>query len=459
MSSGKTLIRGGSCVLPEGTLKKDLLISGEKIEAVPDERSDASFPEAENIIDAENRIIMPGGIDPHVHFNLPLSGGIHSADDFRSGSLAAISGGTTTIIDFITPIPGQTLDEASERRLKEAEACLCDYSLHFSIVSGMKDIKKQLKECSSRYGIKSCKIYLAYQKTIGLNDAEAFEVFQAASELGIKLLVHCEWGEAIDYMRSDFADKGNKKTVYHALSRPAWAEQAAVAKACRMAEICGTELYIVHVSTAEGIGEIMKARQRGVKINAEVCLHHLLLDDRMYSEDESRAPLFVMSPPLRASGQKAALWQFAKAGIVNNVSTDHCPFMKAEKLEPDNFGSVPNGVNGVEERVPLFLSEAINRHGFSLAEASAMLSGNAAGFFSLNGKSGKIEVGSDADLIIIDPKGVTEITAEYHHSKSDYNCYERLSAGLKIEKVILRGKTAAADGKPFGNIGKGRFLS
>lgn len=459
MRNRKILVCGGSCVLREGTYKRDILINGERIEKLLDEKSDSSSVDADEIIDAEGKLIIPGGIDPHVHFSLPLSGKLRSADDFRSGTTAALAGGTTTIMDFITPAPGESLDQAAEKRLKQAEASRCDFSLHFSIVKGMAEVKKQLKECSSRYGINSCKIYLAYQDTIGLKDDRALDVFKAAAELGIKLLVHCEWGEAVDFQRGEFIRQGKKTASYHAASRPPWAEQIAVAKACRMAEICGTELYIVHVSTAEGIGEIMKARQRGVDVNAEICLHHLFLDDSRYTENARKAPLYIMSPPLRSALQIKALWKFAKAWIIGNISTDHCPFMKAEKLEPDNFGSVPNGINGVEERVPLFLSEAVNKYGFSPEHASALLSGNAADFFRLKGKTGRIEEGSDADLVIIDTKKTKKISASSHHSLSDYNCYEGFKTDFSITDVIRRGEHILMNGKLTGNVGKGRFLA
>ena len=458
MSRRKILIRNGLCVLDDGTWKKDILICGEKIETVFPESPDNPAADADEIIEAEGKLVMSGGIDPHVHFSLPLPGGIHSADDFKSGSAAALAGGTTSIIDFITPAPEESLDAASEKRLKEAESCLCDYSLHFSIVKGMKDIKNQLKTCSERYGIRSCKIYLAYQDTIGLKDDAAFEVFKAASELGIKLLVHCEWGEAVDFQRKEFLRQGKTEALYHAASRPVWTEQAAIAKACKMAELCGTELYAVHVSTAEGIGEIMKARQRGVKVNAEVCLHHLLLDDSRYTKNDKKAPLYIMTPPLRPAIQKKALWKFAKAWIIGNISTDHCPFMKAEKLKPDNFGSVPNGVNGVEERVLLFLNEAVNVQGFSLAQASGLLSGNAADFFRLKGKSGRIEEGSDADLAIIDINKETEISAGLHHSCSDYNCYEGFKTDFGIADVFRRGEHIVNNGELTKTAGRGEFL-
>ncbi len=458
MRNRKILVYGGSCVLREGTYKRDILINGERIEKLLDEKSDSSSVKADEIINAEGKLIIPGGIDPHVHFSLPLSGGVRSADDFRSGTAAALTGGTTTVIDFITPTPGESLDEAAEKRLKEAEDSLCDFSLHFSIVNGMTDVRNQLKECSLRYGINSCKIYLAYQDTIGLKDDQAFDVFKAAAELGVKLLVHCEWGEAVDFQRGEFIRQGKKTAAYHAASRPPWAEQVAVAKACRMAEVCGTELYIVHVSTAEGIGEIMKARQRGVDVNAEICLHHLFLDDSRYTENVKKAPLYIMSPPLRPALQKKALWKFAKAWIIGNISTDHCPFMKAEKLEPDNFGSVPNGVNGVEERVPLFFSEAVSRYGFSPAQASALLSGNAADFFRLKGKTGRIEEESDADLVIIDTKKAMKISAASHHSLSDYNCYEGFKAEFSITDVLRRGKHLVRNGELIRTAGKGKFL-
>ncbi|MBN1648863.1 MAG: amidohydrolase family protein [Spirochaetales bacterium] len=456
MKRGKIIVRGGQCVLPGGTEQKDIVIDNGKIQAITGTAAQGQ------VINAEGCIVLPGGIDPHVHFHLPLAGGVFSADDFRSGSIAALAGGTTTIIDFITPRPArdgktaQDLEEAAEQRLSEAEKAVCDYSLHFSAVKGMKHIADQLKRCRDRFSINSCKIYLAYQDSIGLDDTEAMNVFQAAAGLNMKLLVHCEWGEAVDFLRNGYIERGRNDARAHALSRPVWAEQLAVQKACRMAEMCGTEIYIVHISTAEGIGEVIKARQRGVRVHAEACLHHLLLDEEKYKNKD--AALYIMSPPLRSSGQKEALWQYLEAGIFDSVSTDHCPFMRTEKTGETPFTLIPNGVNGVEERVALLMHTATAGYGFTPEKVSRYLTGGAASVFRLRGKSGAITADSDADLVILKPDSTRMITAQHHHSQSDYNCYEGTPAGFSIQTVLRRGEITVSEGLIAENPGMGEFL-
>ena len=450
--SGRIIIQNGAAVLGAEIKRADICLEDGKISRI----ADACSLKEGDIIDAGDLLVLPGGIDPHVHFQLPFDGGLTSADDFYGGSRAALAGGTTTVIDFITPLPGQDLFEAAiERKIQAAEAC-CDTALHASVVRGQKNIRDGLKKCRDELGITSCKIYLAYQKNIGIDDSTALKVFQAAAELGIRVLVHCEWGEMVDFNRKRFPAEGKTAPVFHAKSRPPYCEQYAISRAARMAEETGASCYVVHVSSSDGMGEVLKARQRGANLFAETCPHFLLLEDSLYEGDEGG--LYVMSPPLRSASHKAAMWEYLRAGLIDTIGSDHCPFMKEQKLNFDDFTQIPNGINGVRERLPLLFGPAVSERGISPVIFANLTSTNQAKLFGLYPQKGLIAAGSDADLVLLKQGEEEEVSSWENYSASDYNCYGGQKAA-SFKYVIKSGEIVCRDGILNGGLKKGRYLS
>lgn len=450
----RTIIENGTIVLPERTIQGSIAVEGEKIAEI----SDGKKLGGDKFINAGNNLVLPGGIDPHVHLHLSMGKSLYSADNFKSGSISALCGGTTSLIDFITPGPGQSLCAAAEMRLKEAENSRCDYLLHASVVKGMSNIKQQLKDCKKNFGITSCKIYMAYQDTIGLNDSEALEVFHAASELDIRVLVHCEWGEMIDFLKARALEDKYLLPQFHPLTRPAYTEQFAVAKAVKMAEECAAKVYVVHISTSEGMGEVIKAKHRGIDIKAEVCLHHLLFNDLKFSPGNKDAAQYIMSPPLRAPSEQKALWEYVKTGIADTIATDHCPFSFKQKDSAADFTQIPKGVNGIRERMELFYSESVNKHGIPAQLYSSLTAGNAADIFELGDRKGRIKEGADADLIIFNPDEKYIVPDKSSGSLADFNVYKEIPGHGKIQTVIRRGEAVLVNGEIQPNTSAGRYL-
>ncbi len=319
----KTLIRSGLIVSDGRSFRGDILIEGEKIVAV-DEKIDSPSGVG-RIINASGCEIFPGGIDPHVHLELDTPSG-QSSDDFESGSRAALAGGTTTVIDFVTPGRSESLLSALADRKEAARKSLCDYGLHISVTSWHDGIMKELEACS-RKGIRSIKTYMAYRETIGLSDNELLAVFDAAKKLKLLTLVHAESGDMVSYLQRKMLEQGYRTAAHHPESRPPELEGDAVRRALLMARLAGNPLYIVHVSSCQGVDAILEARKSGQTAIGETCPQYLLLDESRYKTgNEATAAVHVMSPPLRSEHHRDALWDAMEKGIVQTLATDHCPF-------------------------------------------------------------------------------------------------------------------------------------
>ena len=432
------LVKNGLLVNASGKSYSDILIADGKIKQVKPSIS-CNDPECLSI-DASGYYIFPGGIDPHVHMQLPGSTGF-SSDDFLSGSKAALFGGTTSIIDFVTPSKGENLSEAIKKRKKEAEKSIIDYSFHVSPVEWHKDMAEEIRYCVEKEGLRSFKAYMAYKDTIGLNDDELLNVMNVISKVKGILAVHCELGDEIEILRYQFAKNNQIIPIYHALSRPSELEAKAVKKLIDLVEKTGCNVYIVHVSTRESLLHIEKAQQKGLPVFAESCPQYLFLDETKYEADFKEAARYVMSPPLRKRHNLNSLWEAISNGVIQSIGTDHCPFTDEQKGSGKyDFRMIPNGAGGVEHRLALLYTYGVLQKKISLEQFVALTSTNPAKIFGLFPKKGCIQEGSDADIIIWDPQAQKVISSETHMQNCNFNIYEGFKTTGTPLIVIAGGK-------------------
>lgn len=409
-------------------------------------------------IDATGMYVIPGGVDPHVHFHLKTPAG-YSSDDFFTGSRAALFGGTTTIIDFVTPDRGQSIIDALYQRKKEAENCLTDFTFHVSPVEWTETTEKELLKCIYEEGIPSFKVYLAYKNSIGLEDSEIKKVMYVVGKAGGILAIHCEMGDAIEVLHSIFASEGRLNYEYHAFSRPAYLEAESVRTAVIMAGATDSPLYIVHVSAADSLQFIREAQSKGQNVFAETCPQYLLLDKSRYKGSFKQAAPFIMSPPLRKEDDNEALWNAIEDNTIQSVGTDHCPFtMKQKMLGKDDFRKIPNGAGGVEHRLELLYTYGVIENKISLNRFVEITSTNPAKFFGLYPRKGDIKEGSDADIVVWNPDKIKIISVSNHHQNSDINIYEGFETKGAAEYVIKSGKVVIKKGQLVNEKNKGRFL-
>ncbi|NOZ35007.1 MAG: dihydropyrimidinase [Chlorobi bacterium] len=448
------LIKNGKIVSSEKIFSGDILVSEGKIVKIA---NNIAIPDNCEFIDAEGQYIFPGGIDPHVHMHLPTFAG-YSSDNFYTGSKAALYGGTTTLIDFVTPRKGQSLPDALAERKKEAENCLTDYTFHVSPISWHKGLKDEIKECVNQ-GVTSFKVYTAYKKSIGLDDNELFKVMQDIAEIGALLTVHAELGDDIEDLRNRFFEEGKISPKYHALSRPPETEYKAVKKIIEFAKKTNCKVYFVHISTGKSAEIIQNAQIRDLQIFAETCPQYLMINDEKLIGKFYNTVKFVFSPPPRKEQDNEKLWNALFENVILTVGTDHCPFTFEQKLLGKNdFRKIPNGAGGVEHRMSLLYTYGVFQNKISLNDFVKITSTNAAKIFGLYPQKGEIAVGSDADLIIWNEKNDV-ISAKTNHQNCDLNIYEGIKISGKPEIVIKAGKIVLSENKLSQKISSGRYLS
>ncbi|MCB2195954.1 MAG: dihydropyrimidinase [Bacteroidetes bacterium] len=448
------LIKNGTIVTSRNAFNADIYISEGKIVQI---RTSLNILEpVDRTIDAKGRFIFPGGIDPHVHMHLPTPAGF-SADDFDTGSKAALLGGTTSLLDFVTPQKGQSLIDALIDRKAEANQSLCDYSFHVSPIEWTKSTEQEIKDCIDS-GITSFKVYMAYKDSIGLNDDDIFRVMHVVGKNRGMVTLHCENGDEIEKLRNELAVKGKLSPEFHPVSRPAYTESESVQMAIEMAKITKCPIYIVHTSTSESIEIIEKAQKEGYPIYSETCPQYLLLDDSKYNGRFEETCKYVMSPPLRKLEDQLTLWNAISKGIVKTIGTDHCPFNLEQKLKGKNdFRNIPNGAGGVEHRMKLLFTYGVLQNRISYNQFVDITSTQAAKTFGLYPQKGEIAVGSDADLLIWNPKTENEIFVDNHHQNCDLEIYEGFKTIGEPEIVIANGEIKVENNKLVYES-KGKFL-
>lgn len=449
------IIKNGTIVTPAGRKQGSILISGSKITGIFDQGQTIN-QNVESVIDATGCYLFPGGIDPHVHMHLPTSAG-YSSDDFNSGSRAALYGGTTTIMDFVTPRKGQQLTGAMTERQKEAAGIHTDYSLHVSPIEWRNSIPQEIKACLEA-GVRSFKVYMAYKDAIGIDDNVLEKAMKAVADAGGMIMVHCELGDEVDRLRDALFAGGHTNVAAHARSRPNNIESKAVQKAIKLASKTSCPIYIVHVSAKESVSLIRKAQRSGQAVFAEACPHHLLLDNTSYYDQFEKAAPFVLSPPLRTKADQEALWEGLADDTIQVVSTDHCPFMMAQKKRGlHDFRLIANGAGSVEHRMELLYTYGVKAERISLERFVELTATNPARIFGLYPQKGTIEIGSDADLVVWNPDIQRIISQTNHHMNCDHNIYEGFMVVGQPAFVIAKGVVAIQNGN-MTNLPNGRFL-
>ncbi len=433
------LILNGTLINAGSTIKADLLLIDGKIAAIGE--NFAKLYPGIGILDVTGKLIFPGGIDPHVHFALPTPAG-SSCDDFRSGSKAAMAGGTTFFMDFVTPGMGQSLKEALLQRQAEAAISLLECRLHMGITWFDDTIPAQMEWCVKEAGINSFKAYLAYKGSIGIEYAALEQVMITAAALDALVLVHCEEGDTILSYQQEFLKQGKTAPRYHALSRPVETEATSVKKVIDLCRKTGCHTYIVHTSTALSIEHIRQAKKEGLPVYCETCPQYLLLDESVYHQPLPDSLKYVISPPIRSKANQEALWLAIQDGTVNVISTDHCPFNTLCQKDQgiSDFTRIPNGAGGVEHRLKLLFTYGVLTGKISLQQFVSLTSNNAAGIFGLYPRKGEIAIGSDADLVIWDPDFRSVISTETNIQRCDEDIFEGMEVKGNAWIVLVNGE-------------------
>src|SRR3954454_10763836 len=448
------LIKNGRIITAADDYVADVFIDGETIAAIG-----RSLPmKADRTIDASNRLVIPGAIDPHVHMELPF-GGTVSSDDFRTGTIAAAFGGTTSIIDFAIQYKGKTFQQTLDDWDAKTEGkCAIDYSYHLAVTEYEPRHAPEFRKVVDR-GITTFKIFLAYPGVFMIDDQTMFRVMQSAGEAGGMTLVHAENGNAIDQMIKMLLAEGKTEPKYHAQSRPPIMQADGVARACKVAAFAKSPVFIVHVSCESAMMELVRSRDAGNPAYGETCTQYLFLDESYYDKPNFEGAKYVFTPPLVPRENIKPLWKGLKLGYLQEVSTDHCPFnFKGQKeLGRGDFRKIPNGGPGVEDRLSLVYDGAMKR-GFTLNQWVHLCSTASAKLFGMFPKKGTIAVGSDADIVVFDPDVERTISAKTHHMNCDYSLFEGWRIKGKPLTVMSRGKVVVENDQYVGSKGDGKFL-
>jgi dihydropyrimidinase len=447
------LIRNGRIITASDDYVADIFIDGDKIVYIG---AALSLP-AERVIDARGVYVIPGGIDPHTHMELNVGAAV-SSDDFETGTIAAAHGGTTTIIDFVTQSRSGTMHAALDAWREQAKKSVIDYGTHMIIANLPDELLPEMDALVSE-GITSFKMFTAYPDRLQLDDGAIFKAMLRARANGGLVMMHAENGSVIDFLISRFLAEGKTTPNYHPLARPHAAEAEATHRAIVLAELAGVPVYIVHVSSRYAMEEIRAARSRGVRAFGETCPQYLALAYEQYSDGSFEGAKFVCSPPIRERENQEPLWRALGENVLQAIATDHCPFtIQQKELGRDNFTKIPNGVPGVENRMHIAYQGGVVTRGWSMNRFVQVTSTAAAKIFGLFPRKGTIAVGSDADIVLWDPRRKYTISAATQFTRVDYNPYEGTTLDGSPSLVVARGRVIFEDDKFLGHQGQGEFL-
>jgi dihydropyrimidinase len=450
------LIKGGTVVNADRSFRADVLCQDGLITAVGE---DLDAPSDATIIDAGGQYVMPGGIDPHTHMQLPFMGTVAS-EDFYSGTAAGLAGGTTMIIDFVIPAPQQNIMEAYQQWREWAEKSVADYSFHVAITWWDESVHADMGTLVEKHGVNSFKHFMAYKNAIMCDDETLVNSFTRARELGAIVTVHAENGDLVFRLQKDIFEKGITGPEGHPLSRPPEVEGEAANRAIRIAEVLKVPLYVVHNSCRQSLEAITRARNEGQRVYGEVLAGHLLIDDSVYrNTDFETAAAHVMSPPFRSGEHQAALWRGLQAGNLQTTATDHCCFCADQKAAgKDDFRMIPNGTGGIENRLEVLWEHGVRTGKLTMNEFVRVTSTNAAQIFNIYPRKGSISVGADADIVVWDPAASKTISAKTHKQNVDYNIFEGMTVTGCASHTISQGKVVFADGELDVERGAGRYV-
>lgn len=448
------LIKNGKIITATDRYNADIYIDGETISIIG---KDLTIP-AETVIDAEGLLVMPGGVDPHVHLDMPFMG-TFSSDTHETGTRAALFGGTTTVIDFVLQKQGHSLKEALKEWNGRAEGtAVGDYSFHMAVTDFNDQTKAEIREMIEKEGITSFKTFMAYKGALMIDDRQMTALMQEVKKQGGMVTVHATNGDMIDYLIAKHKAEGKLSPLYHYLSQPEVTESEASGRFADIANYTGCPGYIVHLTCEGALNAVRNATRRDQKIFVETCIQYLLLDASLYEKDFEGAK-WVMSPPLREKKDQATLWAGINQGLVNVVATDHCPFKWEQKLMGEkDFSRIPNGHPAIENRMELLYSEGVHKGKISVNKYVEVACTNPAKIFGMFPRKGTIAVGSDADIILLDPNAKHTISASTHHMNVDYSAYEGWELTGKVQTVLLRGKIVIDKGECLVERGYGKFI-
>ncbi|MDX6748947.1 dihydropyrimidinase [Geminicoccaceae bacterium 1502E] len=447
------LVRGGTVVNADRSFRADVLCADGVIKAVG---PDLDAPAGAEVVDAGGAYVMPGGIDPHTHMEMPFMGTV-ACEDFESGTSSMLAGGTTMLIDFCIPAPQQSLTDALDQWTEWGKKAVADYSFHVAITWWSDRVAQQMAECVDR-GVNSFKHFMAYKGALMVDDEILFHSFSRCRDLGALPLVHAENGDAVFLLQQQLLNQGITGPEGHALSRPPHVEAEAANRAIMIAQTVGVPLYVVHTSCKEAHAAIKRARDNGLRVYGEPLAQHLVLDESVYYEkDWDLAASRVMSPPFRSKEHQKSLWDGLVSGSLQVVATDHCAFnLQQKRMGQDNFTRIPNGTGGIEERLKVVWHFGVNTGRLTPNEFVAVTSANCAKIYNLYPQKGVVAAGADADLVIWDPQAQHTIRQKAHHSKLDVNVFEGLTVTGVPRVTVSQGRVVWKDGALDVRRGQGR---
>jgi len=450
------LIKNGTIVNADQSFQADVLCADGKIQEIG---SNISAPSGAEIIDAAGQYVMPGGIDPHTHMQLPFMGTVAS-EDFYTGTAAGLAGGTTMIIDFVIPAPQQNIMEAYHQWRDWSQKAVADYSFHVAITWWDETVHADMKTLVEKYGVNSFKHFMAYKGAIMATDEILVNSFNRALELGAITTVHAENGEMVWQLQNKIFDMGITGPEGHPLSRPPEVEGEAANRAITIADVFGVPLYVVHVSTKQSLDAITRARNSGQKVFGEVLAGHLLVDESVYQDKNfESAAAHVMSPPFRAKEHQDALWKGLLSGNLQTTATDHCCFCADQKAAgKDDFRKTPNGTAGIENRMEVLWHHGVNTGLLNMNEFVKVTSTNAAQIFNIYPRKGSISIGADADIVVWDPEATKTISAKTHHQNIDFNIFEGMKVKGCASHTISAAKVVYANGELNVERGAGKYV-
>ena len=451
VSSATMLIRDGTLVTPQGVVESDLLVQGERIKAIGHD-----LPVANDtvVLDAAGCYVLPGIVDAHTH--IQLNTGIYQTpDDWFTSTRAAACGGVTTVIDFATQFPAQSLQEAVEARLDEAREAAIDYTFHVMVTDLPRGREGELADLVS-LGVPSVKLYTTYRPNYYADDATLLRLMEACAGLSILPLVHCENDALVTGQIEALVGAGKTGWCYHGRSRPALAEQEAVQRVLFLAEAAGCPVHICHCSTARAVAMVVEAREGGQNVTCETCPQYLLLDDVAY---EGADPWrYILQPPLRGPEVVDQLWALVQDGAVDMIATDHCDYTAAQKMAQDDFTQTPGGLPGMEILLPLVYTAGVAEGRLTVSKLVELLSANPSRVWGLWPHKGALLPGSDGDLVIYDPEPEDMVAADRLHHRAGYSPYEGLRVKGRVRATICRGRVLYREGQFTGRKGQGQFL-
>ena len=447
-----TVIKNGTIVTADLTYRADVLIEGGRIIHIGDNLVGTE------VLDATGCYVMPGGIDPHTHLEMPFMG-TYSADDFESGTRAALSGGTTMVVDFVLPGQGQGLMDAAKMWHNKSGRASCDYSYHMAITWWGQKVWEEMAD-SVKAGITSFKHFMAYKGALMVNDDELYASFRRVGELGGLAMVHAENGDVVAELSARLLAEGNVGPEAHAYSRPPQVEGEATNRAIMIADMAGVPLYVVHTSCEDSHEAIRRARMAGKRVWGEPLIQHLTLDESEYfNADWDHAARRVMSPPFRDKKHQDSLWAGLQSGSLSVVATDHCAFTTEQKrFGIGDFTKIPNGTGGLEDRLPMLWTHGVRTGRLTMNEFVAVTSTNIAKILNLYPRKGAVLVGADADLVVWDPEKSKVISAGTQQSAIDYNVFEGKEVTGLPRFTLTRGHVAVHDGEVRAREGHGQFV-